>query len=312
LKSSTSGADPTQPLGNPAMDDLYFSERVAGSRPCEEDGISGVFWRGLVAFVEARMRDGWFAERYPSHCFEAPLPVETDAGALGAALAAHNPSVHWPLDVDHTPDTLDILDAIEFFARIVSMPTARSYHDYGRHHHITAFSRQLGLTEFRREINTMLRRCGHPYEVDESGEVERLGPPILREALDSVVFASGDAELDRLLEVSRRKFRDPDIDGRREALEKLWDAWERLKTILPGDKRTSVQALLDSAVDESTLRDRIEREARELTEIGNTFTIRHWETSKVPIRNNHHIDYLFHRLFALILMVLRVRRDAGV
>ena len=95
-------------------------------------------------------------------------------------------------------------------------------------------------------------------------------------------------------------------------VEKLWDAWERLKTILPGNKKTSVRALLDSAVAEPTLRERIDQEARELTDIGNTFMIRHHETDNVPITDSHHVDYLFHRMFALILMILRVRGTSGV
>lgn len=293
------------------MGSRYYSERLAGKAPREDETISAAFWGGFVAFVESRSRDGWFAERYPSHCFEAPLPVETDASALGAAFAAHNPRVPWPLDGRIPPDTLEVLDSVEFFAQIVSMPTSRTYHDYGRHNHITAFDPESGFAEFQREINTMLRRCGHPYELDSSGEIQRVGPPVLRDELASV-FASGDTELDHLLAIACLKFKHPDREVRKEALEKVWDAWERLKTILPGDKRTSVKALLDSVVVEPTFRERIEREARELTEIGNTFMIRHTETSKVPIENSHHVDYLFHRMFALILMVLRVRRGTRV
>lgn len=293
------------------MGSRYCSERIAGEAPREDETISAALWGGFVVFVKSRSRDGWFAERYPSHCFEAPLPVETDAAALGAAFAAHNPRVPWPLDERTPPDTLEVLDSVEFFARIVSMPTSRAYHDYGRHHHITAFDRERGFAEFQREINTMLRRCGHPYELDSVGEIQRVGPPVLRGELESV-FASGDTELDRLLVIACQKFKDPDREVRKEALEKVWDAWERLKTILPGDKRTSVKALPDSAVVEPTFRECIEREARELTEIGNRFMIRHTETSKAPIENSHHVDYLFHRMFALILMILRVRREAGV
>lgn len=293
-------------------DDRYFSERLKGEAARENQDISEAFWRGFVALVESRSRDGWFSERYPLHCFEAPLPVETDMNALGGAFVSHNPAVPWPLSPETVPRTLEVLDSVEFFGRIVSMPTQRAYHDYGRHNHLTSFDRPQGFEEYHVEINTMLRRCGHPYEIDVSGRIQRLGPPVLREELESVVFASGDAELDRLLETGRRKFRDPDPQIRAEALEKLWDAWERLKTILPGDKKTGVKALLDAAVPEPALRERVEREARELTDIGNSFMIRHSEVGKVPINDSDHVDYLFHRMFALTLMILRVRRRAGV
>ena len=292
--------------------DRYYSERLAGEAERESQDIAEAFWGGFVSFVQSRSRDGWFSERYPLHCFEAPLPVETDEEALGRAFSAHNPNVPWPLESQNVPTTLDALDAVEFFGRVVSMPTQRAYHDYGRHNHITSFDRAHGFEEYRTEINTMLRRCGHPYEMDASGRIQRLGPPVLREGLESAVFSSGDAELDRLLETARRKFQDPDPQVRAEALEKLWDAWERLKTILPGDKKIGVKALLDAAVAEPTLRERVEREARELTDIGNSFMIRHSETDKVPISESEHVDYLFHRMFALILMILRARRRGSV
>jgi hypothetical protein len=293
------------------MDNHYYSERLNGERPREDQSISLPFWGGFVALIEARSLDGWFAERYPRHCFEAPLPTETDAESLGAALAAHVPGIAWPLNRQNLPNALDVLDAIEFFARIVSMPSRRVHHDYGRHHHITSFDRQSGIVDFCQEVNTMLRRCGHPYELNTLGEIRRLGPPVLREVLDLVV-ASGDWELDRILAAARQKFQDPNSDVRKEGLEKLWDAWERLKTLLPGDKKNSTKALLDSSFNEPALRERIEWEARELTEIGNTFMIRHSEVGKIPISNTHHVDYLFHRMFALILVILRIRVEAGV
>lgn len=292
------------------MSDLYYSERNGAEAEHESQDISDAFWAGFVSFVESRARDGWYAERYPLHCFEAPLPVETDAEAISQAFKAHNPGVRWPLESQNVPATLGVLDVVEFFGRIVSMPTQRVYHDYGQHNHLTSFDRAQGFEAYRAEVNTMLRRCGHPYELDVSGQIQRMGPPVLQESLGLAVFYSGDIELDRLLEAARQKFKDPDLNIRKEALEKLWDAWERLKTLHPGDKRTSVKALLDAAVAEEKLRECVEEEARKLTNIGNTFMIRHSETDKVPIEKSEHVDYLFHRMFALIHMILRARRKA--
>jgi len=47
-------------------------------------------------------------------------------------------------------------------------------------------------------------------------------------------FKTGDGELDRLLETAREKFFNKSLDVRKEGLEKLWDAWERLKTVEAG------------------------------------------------------------------------------
>src|ERR1700720_613721 len=127
----------------------------------------------------------------------------------------------------------------------------------------------------------------------------------LREALAVGAFATGDQTLDSMLEDARRKFLDPNPAVRREALEKLWDAWERLKTMRPGaDKKASVTTLLNEACSEPNFRTELESEGIKLTKIGNTFQIRHSEISQVPLARDAHVDYLFHRMFALIWMLL--------
>ena len=118
--------------------------------------------------------------------------------------------------------------------------------------------------------------------------------------------------LDELLEAARNKYLDPNPTIRQESLKKLWDAWERLKTVeQPGNKKVSARALLDRAADEPRFRDVVEQDARALTDIGNHFTIRHSETDKAQLQRNEHVDYLFHRLFALLRLLLRATNRGG-
>ena len=42
-----------------------------------------------------------------------------------------------------------------------------------------------------------------------------------------------------------------------------------------------------------------------LTKIGNTFRIRHSETSQEDLRSPEQVDYLFGRLFAFIRLILK-------
>jgi hypothetical protein len=141
----------------------------------------------------------------------------------------------------------------------------------------------------------------------------RVVPPVLFQAM-GVLPPSGDHTLDGLLKDACTKFRDPAPQSRAEATEKLWDAWERLKTIeVHGNKRLSVAKLLDQTSPEQTFREILEVEARALTEIGNNFQIRHFEIGKVALSQPEHCDYLFHRLFALMHLMLFSRcRDQGV
>jgi hypothetical protein len=97
-----------------------------------------------------------------------------------------------------------------------------------------------------------------------------------------------------------------DPNTRRESLEKLWDAWERLKTLdTPSDKARSIQNLLDQVTSEPTYRSLLETEARALSNnIGNAFQIRHHEIGKAPVSDDSQVDYFFHRLFAFMLLIL--------
>jgi hypothetical protein len=127
----------------------------------------------------------------------------------------------------------------------------------------------------------------------------------LRDSLRSAVFHTTDEDLDDLLEKARSKFLSHDFETRRESLEKLWDAWERLKTLSnPANKKLSIGTLLDKVANESSFRAMLETEAKELTRIENDFQIRHTEVGKPSIQNSEHIDYLFHRLLAFILLML--------
>ena len=55
-------------------------------------------------------------------------------------------------------------------------------------------------------------------------------------------------------------------------------------------------------------RERLETESLELTSIGNNHQIRHAEVTQEKLENTEHIDYLFHRLFSMIQLILKTKR----
>jgi hypothetical protein len=88
------------------------------------------------------------------------------------------------------------------------------------------------------------------------------------------------------------------------------ERWMTCLGVIPNDASmvfngNSVKILLDRVTAEPNLRDRVEVEARQLTEIGNNFFIRHTEISKPPIADSHQVDYLFHLLFSFIRLILQ-------
>lgn len=283
----------------------YFSDRERGPAPRVVEEIGMAAWGGIAATIQSRISDGSLGVGFPNSCPDGCGTTGTDGSAFSLTLKAEVPGIMWPFDTENAPPTLAILDLVEFVFRHVGKPNIRDHHEFFGHDHIT-HDRPVGQIEFRQAINRILARNGLAFELGNDGQVVRLASPILREALAIGSFRTGDSELDAMLESARKKFLDPDSTVRREALEKLWDAWERLKTLLPGaDKKAGVTALLDQASSEASFRSQLETESKQLTSIGNSFQIRHSETTQVQLSDTAHVDYLFHRLFALIWMLLR-------
>jgi hypothetical protein len=131
---------------------------------------------------------------------------------------------------------------------------------------------------------------------------------VLRGALVSAEFTSEDNELNRLLEAARQKFSSPDFRTRYDALKDLWDGFERLKTLEPPrtEKRQSSAALIARVSQEPRIQEMLDAEMRvELEGFGNGFFIRHANAAQVTLQTSEEIDYLFHRLFAIIRLLLR-------
>jgi hypothetical protein len=151
-------------------------------------------------------------------------------------------------------------------------------------------------------LREVLQRVVDPLVRDlRKLSARRVSPPTLDVALQTPIPRTGDARLDEMIEEARSKFRDCSLIARKEGLERLWDAFERMKSLLsPEDKRDSAKLLIDLVATEPHFRAELDAEARTLTSIGNQFQIRHHEKGKVPLETSDQVDYLFHRCFALV------------
>jgi len=297
---------------------IYFSEREQGERPRVHNEITPVAWKGIAAEISRRIDDGSFGAKYPLTCFDAPgACIGTDRSNFWNAMKGRNqslPDAPWDIldtsdpDSPNLPSTLTAMDVIQFCWKVVGKPEQHGYHERQHHWHLT-FGKEAGREEFRSDVNDIFRCNGLAFELTERGQVQRLVPPVLRKTLVQAMFSTGDTELDEMLETARQKFLDPDEKVRREALEKLWDAFERLKTQEPGEKKPAqIQALLDRVADPSSapnFRKMLDCESRGLTDIGNRFQIRHSETCQERLPGSDEMDYLFHRLFSFMWLVLR-------
>jgi hypothetical protein len=292
----------------------YFSDKERGPRPRTVERLTPKAWGGIVALLRSLVSTGAFGYKYPEMCPDGAGPFGTDELALSLALGAEIPDLEWPLKVSlgvieeeesYVPDTLTALDLIQFSYQTVAKPIQGGYHSFFGHHHLT-FDEKSGKEELRFKVNSIFARNGIAYQLTADGTIERIAPPVLKETLVNAVFRSKDSPLNQMLENARKKFLNPDPVVRRESVERLWDCWERVKTLeIPKDKKASITLLLNKVTTQIEVREMLEDEARKLTDIGNSFHIRHTEVQQILVSDGHVIDYLFHRLFSMIMLVLK-------
>ncbi len=288
----------------------YFSDRNLGPPPRVATEVPEAVSNGIVGLIRNRAHDGSFGLEYPEQCPDGRGPTGTDINALRDALAAHR--LYSPFGpCNPAPTTMELLDLIEFAHEKIAVPRRGGHHEFFDHYHL-GFDQPEGQVAFRAEIHRVFERNGIAFELRDTGHIERIAPEGLRELLSQAVFNTGDEILDELLERSRTRFLSPNPATRRESLETLWDAWERLKSLEPGrDKRESTARILDRGSAEPNFRQVLENDARLLTDIGNGFRIRHAEVNKTPVADDEHVDFLFHRLFALIRLLLKKSNRGG-
>lgn len=291
------------------MSQGYFSdtERSPKARVVEE--INADVWRAIRAEIESRIENGSFGLSFPLRCSDGRGPTGTDGSDFYAAAYGHIPELKTE-DRGATPPTLAILDYLQFCYRRVAKPIQRDYHSFFQHYHLT-FDEPSGQHEFREQINLLLARNGLAFNLEENGDIVRLATPVLQAEMAAFKISTGDEHLNRFISDAVTKFLSSNPGVRLEALEKLWDAWERLKSLEPGDKKESSKVLLDKAAPEPVLRKLIEDDAVRQTFAGNNLMIRHSESGKEPITRSAVADYLFHELFALILFLLRATGRAS-
>ena len=224
----------------------YFSEREFGELARDKEDIGDNVWGGIRALIQARVENGKFGAKFPENCPDGPIVIGTDAAALRDAMRAHVPGLSiWPWSsTAETPSTLEFLDIIEFCWMNVAEPSGIVSHPnlFYQHNHLLGFDVNAGKEQLRAEIETIFRRNGIAYRLTEQGSIERLLDPVQREALADQNFDTGDSDLDDILNRSLSGFLSARPEERMDALLKLWDAWERLKTIDgPGNKQDLIK-----------------------------------------------------------------------
>lgn len=160
---------------------------------------------------------------------------------------------------------------------------------------------QSAIVDFQNFIGD----CTKANETVDIAEILDLNANI--ELLFDNSVSTSDQTLDDLIEEAKRRFLS--AADQQIALEKLWDAFERVKTYFGSNKKESVKQLIEKmALDISY--ETLEDEFKALTSIGNSYQIRHHEIDKIQLNMPNQRKYLFFRMLALIDLALTVINDS--
>lgn len=161
---------------------------------------------------------------------------------------------------------------------------------------------------FKTEINASLKKDHVPFILSDRGLIEILNDyEVLSSEIIKNVDVISEAGIHDLLNEAITKHIQPTFQAHRDAVEKIWDALERLKTYYTDmDKKASVNKIVnDMAGGQADYIALFNAEFKALTDIGNNFRIRHHETSKIDITDICHYDYFFNRCLSLISTAIR-------
>jgi len=201
-----------------------------------------------------------------------------------------------------------LFDLIEFIGQNCKDFEQVDYHSFFGHYHIRSLNTRKVAYTFRNEINNVFQLTGLLYTLSDKMMVERIIEyGILTPEVETIVASVKENGLKSLLNEAVNLFKQPNPAVRKDAVEKLWDAFERLKTYYNTlSKKASVTKIIEDMSDgQVSFKELFDKEFHALTDIGNGYRIRHHETDKIDIQDIRHYDYLFNRCLALIAMALQ-------
>jgi hypothetical protein len=302
---------------------MYFSDKELGTADRISEDISIEVWNGIVSIFEEFKFNNSFSSKFPQKCSDYERVYSFDENLFEDRIKAEIKNIKIPLKIkkknnhirrfknDNEPeyktnmDKYMVLDFIQFCHKNIQEAIEDDYHSYFQHYHLKFRESKKLKKDFRKEINQIFERNGIVFFINDEGQINRIVSPAMQPLINKI-YNTKDEKLNELVQLAHDKFILPNIVDRIHALEKIWDAFERVKTYyVEKNKKQSVEELIQLVANKNSgIEQLINNEAKALTSIGNTFHIRHFETDKIEITDNKHIDYLFYRMSSLIHLFL--------
>ena len=302
----------------------YFTERNGMRKPIEKTNVIDVSRYGVLLKCCEAFYDN-IVWRYHDDCEDGKGPCGIDRWALADEMKYEIPSLYLGEDglietphirrniFDSNPhtdayDQYALLDFIEFMASNVHDVVKGDYHSFFKHYHYRFKETRQVFGEFQKQINSCFEKTGLLYKLNSKGQVERvLENDITSHDAEKILSTINEKGTRELLQEAIELHRSYKPTAARDATEKLWDAFERLKTYYTDLKKTDsadriVRNISNGNSDYYNL---LNAEFKNLTAIGNDYRIRHHETNKIEITDNRYYDYFFNRCLALITLAIQ-------
>jgi hypothetical protein cdifQCD-2_16846 len=168
---------------------------------------------------------------------------------------------------------------------------------------IESFCRHTSkYSKFENEINTIFKLNNINVEL-RNGEVHSTSIKAI--GLDDSTNIN-EAGLETLIRAAEELY---DEGNYSDAVEKIWDAYERIKTYYYPDlnkKESAEKIIKDISFGNENIKIMFDAEFKTLTDIGNNYRIRHHEKNKTDISNDLHYEYFYKRCLSLISILLKI------
>ena len=155
-------------------------------------------------------------------------------------------------------------------------------------------------SQFENEINAIFKLNNINVELRD-GEIHSTSNKVI--GLDDSTNIN-EAGLEELIRIAEDLYNKGNYSY---AVEKIWDAFERIKTYYYPtlDKKKSVEKIInDISYGNEHIKKMFDIEFKVLTDIGNSYRIRHHEINKIDISKELHYKYFYKKCLALISVLL--------
>jgi hypothetical protein len=213
------------------MSKKYYAERHGAKiEPLDLETLKLAF----LAVFEELSKDLYFLEATGYECVDAGKVL----GSWG-----ENPEAFffvklrlrdtWPIQEKiRGYDEPKLFSVIEFLYDYVSKPTNKWYHGYFQcGWHATTYDKELGKSDYRREINSLLKDYKVGYELSEAGEILQIPPSGLEPIVVEAPVTTEPKNIDDRVKAAILKYRryGSSIDDKKDAVRTLADVLEFLR-----------------------------------------------------------------------------------